>query len=116
MCAQHAQVTRESQGQSKRLAYAMAATSVLAWVLANVLDVYTVFVLVRTGRRLALFPLHPAEAFLIYAGLRLLLTLAFPLGVLLVSHRWPWTSKAIWNALTAGALATVAAAWWRLYS
>jgi drug/metabolite transporter (DMT)-like permease len=116
MCAQQAHPVQKGEARSNWLSYAMAVTSVLAWALANILDVYTVLVLVQTGGRLALFPHHPAESFLIYAGLRLLLTLAFPLGVLLVSRRWPWTSKVIWNALTAGALVTAVAAWWRLYS
>jgi hypothetical protein len=89
--------------------------SLLAWVLANGLDVLSVLALVRAGERMILARHHPAESFLLYAGFRFLGTLALPLAVLSVSKRWPSLSRAAWGALTACALATAAAAWWRLY-
>jgi hypothetical protein len=90
-------------------------TSLLAWVLANGLDVYSVLILVQAGRRMVFAQHHPAESFLIYAGLRLLGTMALPLAVVSSNRRWPSASRAAWGALTACALATAAAAWWRLY-
>jgi hypothetical protein len=89
--------------------------SLLAWVLANVLDVLSVLALVREGGRMVFARYHPAESFLLYAGLRFLGTLALPLVVLSISRRWPSASRSAWGALTACALATAAAAWWRLY-
>jgi hypothetical protein len=90
-------------------------TSLLAWVLANGLDVFSVLILVQAGRRMVFARHHPAESFLVYAGLRLLGTMALPLAVAASSKRWPAASRAAWGALTACALATAAAAWWRLY-
>jgi hypothetical protein len=98
-----------------------AITALLAWVLANGLDVFSVLWIVQEGGRLALARsdvvyLHrPAEFFLIYAGMRFLGTLAVSLGVMSVSKRWPFLWRAAWGALTACALATAAGAWWRLY-
>jgi hypothetical protein len=83
--------------------------------MANVLDVFSVLAMVRAGGRLAWARYHPAEAFVIYGLLRLLITLALPLGVASTSRRWPWMSRAAWGALTLCALVTAAAAWWRLY-
>ena len=92
-----------------------AATSLLAWLLANALDVFSVLVLVQAGGRMAIARHHPAESFLIYAGLRFLGTAALPLVVVSAGRRWPSVSRAAWGALTVCALATAAAAWWRLY-
>jgi hypothetical protein len=92
-----------------------SVTSLLAWVLANVLDVFSVLVLVQGGGRMILARHHPAEAFLIYAGFRLLGTVALLLAVVSAGRRWPAMSRAVWGALTVCALATAAAAWWRLY-
>ena len=90
-------------------------TSLLAWVLANVLDVFSVLVLVQAGGRMVFARHHPAESFLIYAGLRFLSAAALPLAVVSAGRRWPLMSRAAWGALTVCALATAAAAWWRLY-
>jgi len=90
-------------------------TSLLAWVLANVLDLFSVLVLVQGGGRMAFARHHPAEAFLIYAGLRLLGTAALPLAVVAAGRRWPSMARTAWGVLTVCALATAAAAWWRLY-
>jgi hypothetical protein len=92
-----------------------SATSILAWGLANGLDVLSVLVLVQAGGRMAFARQHPAESFLIYAGLRLLGTAALPLAVASVGKRWPSLSRAAWGALTLCALATAAASWWRLH-
>ena len=97
------------------VAWWTAFTSHVAWVLANALDVYSVLFLVQSGGRLAFAPHRPAESFLIYAGLRVLGTLAVSLGVLSVSRRWPWAARAAWGALTACAGVTAVAAWLRLY-
>lgn len=92
-----------------------AGSSLLAWTMANLLDVCSVLVMVQAGSRMAWARHHPAEAFLIYGLLRLLITLAVPLGFASVGRRWPQMTRAIWGALTLCALGTAAAAWWRLY-
>jgi hypothetical protein len=51
----------------------------------------------------------------IYGLLRLLIALAVPLGFASAARRWPRTTLAVWGALTLCALATAAAAWFRLY-
>ena len=99
----------------ERGAWWVPVTSLLAWVLANGLDILGILVLVQEGGRTALAPRHPAEGFLIYAGLRLLGTLALPLAVVSTGRHWPSASRAAWGALTVCALATAAGAWWRLY-
>jgi hypothetical protein len=88
--------------------------SVLAWTLANLLDVFSVLAMVQVGGRIAWARGHPAEGFLIYGLLRLLITLAVPLGTVSAGRRWPWTERASWSALTLFSVATAAAAWWRL--
>jgi hypothetical protein len=92
-----------------------AVTSLLAWVLANGLDVLSVLVLVQNGGRAAFARHHPGESFLVYSGLRFLGTMALPLAVLSAVKRWPSASRVAWSALTLCALATAVAAWWRLY-
>jgi len=83
--------------------------------MANVLDVFSVLVMVQDGGRIA-WPRHrPAEAFVIYGLLRLLLTLAVSLGVASAARRWQRVARSLWGALTLCALVTAAAAWWRLY-
>ena len=90
-------------------------SSLLAWTLANLLDVFSVLAMVQAGGRMAWARFRSAEAFLIYGLLRLLLTLVVPLGGASASRRWPWMARAIWGAVTLCALVTAAAAWWRLY-
>lgn len=93
----------------------VAGTAVLSWALANGLDVLSVLFAIQFGGSLAIAPYHPAEAFLIYAGLRLLGTLGVALAVVFVSKRWPSASSAAWAALTAWAFVTAIVAWVRLY-
>ena len=93
----------------------LSISAVAAWVLANGLDVLSVLFSVRFGNTVALARRHPAEAFLIYAGMRMLGTMAVWLLVVSVSRRWPSLSRIVWSALTAWALVTAIAAWWRLY-
>ena len=90
-------------------------SSLLAWAMANLLDVFSVLATVQAGGRMAWARYHPAEAFVIYGLLRLLITLAVPLGAASASRRWPWMARAIWGGVTLCALVTAAAAWWRLY-
>ena len=110
-----AQVAQDTGPGRDWVSWWTGLTSHLAWILANVLDVYSVLHVVRSGARLAFAPHHPAESFLIYAGLRALGTLAVSLGVLSVGRYWPWSARAAWGALTACAGVTAVAAWWRLY-
>jgi hypothetical protein len=72
--------------------------------------------MVQAGGRLAWSRHRPAEAFVIYGLLRTLIALAVPLGVASAGRRWPWLRQSVWGALTLCALATAAAAWWRLYA
>jgi hypothetical protein len=90
-------------------------SSLLAWTMANLLDVFSVWAMVRTGGRLAWARQHPVEGFVIYALLRLLVALAIALGVTSAGRRWPGSARAAWGALTLCALVTAATAWWRLY-
>ena len=90
-------------------------SSLLAWTMANLLDVFSVLAVVQAGGRMAWARHHPAEVFVIYGFLRLLLTLAVPLGGAFASRRWPWMARSVWGALTLCALVVAAAAWWRLY-
>jgi hypothetical protein len=90
-------------------------SSLLAWVMANLLDVFSVLAMVQGGGRMAWARHHPAEALVIYGLLRLLLTLAVSLGVASAARRWPRMARSIWGALTLCALVKAAAAWWRLY-
>ena len=115
MDARQAWVVQDMPQQWDWVAWWTAFTSHMVWILANALDVYSVLCFVQSGGRLAFAPHHPAESFLIYAGLRVLGTLAVSLGVLSVSQRWPWAARAAWGALTACSLVTAVAAWWRLF-
>lgn len=88
--------------------------AIAAWGLSNGLDVLSVLFAIRLGG----FPLaryHPSEFFLIYAGMRLLGTLAVTLVVALVNKHWSSLSRTVWSALTACALMTAIVAWWRLH-
>jgi hypothetical protein len=85
-------------------------------MLANGLDVLSVLFAVRFGNTFSFARNHPAEYFVIYAGVRLLGMLAVWLLTACVGKRWPSTSMTVWSALTACALVTSIAAWWRLYS
>ena len=90
-------------------------SSLLAWTMANVLDVFSVLAVVQAGGRMVWARHHTAEAFVIYGLLRLLITLAVPLGFASAACRWPRIARSIWGALTLCALVTAAAAWWRMY-
>ena len=90
-------------------------SSLVAWTMANLLDVFSVVVLVQAGGRMAWARHHPGEAVVIYGLLRTLITLAVPLGFAAAGRRWPRMARAVWGALTFCALVTAAAAWWRLY-
>ena len=90
-------------------------SSLLAWTMANLLDVLSVLAMVQDGGRMGWIRHRPAEAFVIYGLLRLLLTLAVSLGVASAARRWSKVARSIWGALTLCALVTAAAAWWRLY-
>lgn len=87
----------------------------MAWVLANGLDVLSVLYVLQFGSVWSFVRYHPAESFLIYAGMRLLGTLCVILLVFWVAKRWPSVFRAAWGALTVCALMTAIAAWWRLY-
>jgi hypothetical protein len=93
-------------------------TAIIAWVLANGLDVLSVFFFLQQGGQLALVDLvarsHPTELALIYAGMRLLATLAVCLFVTLVEKHWSSAAQAFWSALTVLALITAVAAWLRI--
>jgi hypothetical protein len=107
---------RRGAGGQWFLTYRWAAvSSLLAWSMANLLDVLSALAMVRAGRRMVWARYRPAEAFVIYGLLRLLIALAVPLGFASAARRWPRTARAVWGALTLCALATAAAAWWRLY-
>jgi len=93
----------------------LAATAVLTWVVANGMDVLSMQFAVQFGG--LAFPtarLRPAEFLLIYAGFRLLGTIAVALAILFVLKYWPAVRSAAWSALTAFSLVTALAAWWRL--
>lgn len=115
MEARQVRVVQRMHQHTDWVSWWTAVTSHVAWILANALDVYSVLLIVQSGVRLAFAPHHPAESFLIYAGLRVLGTAAVSLGVLSVSRHWPWADRAAWGALTACAGVTAVAAWWRLY-
>jgi hypothetical protein len=94
-------------------------TTIIAWVLANGLDVFSLFLLFQLGKQPAFAGTmarhHPFEYILIYAGLRTLVTLAACFGVPVVEKHFAPKSQVFWNALTAGALITAIAAWLRIY-
>jgi hypothetical protein len=93
----------------------LAATATGGWLLANGLDVLGVLFAVRYGNAFMFARHHAAAYFLIYAGMRLLGTLAVWLLAASVGKRWSEVSTTVWSALTACALVTAVAAWWRLY-
>jgi hypothetical protein len=93
----------------------IAITAVIAWILANGLDVFSVWLMLQFGGPLTFARHHPAEYLIIYANMRMLGTLALCLLSVLVNNRWPSVSGTVWSALTACALVTAAFAWWRLY-
>jgi hypothetical protein len=92
----------------------LVGVSVIAWLLANVLDVSSAVAMVQSGEQLAWARGHPSEGILIYALLRVLLALAVPLCAASVGRRWPWMARGAWAALSLCTLVTAAAAWWRL--
>lgn len=98
-----------------RLAGWAAVAAVVAWMLANALDVLSMLLYLQMGgtwppvaRR------HPAAFLVIYATMRVLLAIAAWLGTLLASRLYPLATRAAWGTLTVCSLATVVAAWWRL--
>lgn len=93
----------------------LTITAVCAWWVANGLDVLSMLFVLEYGGGPGILRYHPAEFFMIYAGLRLLGTLAVWLAVVSVSRRWPVSANAAWSGMTACALVTAIAAWWRLY-
>lgn len=97
-------------------AHLLSVTAAGAWVLANGLDMLSVLLALQLGGTLTFARYNPAAAFLIYAGMRTLLTLAVYLAAALVGKRWPMAANAAWSGLTACALAAALVAWWRLYS
>jgi hypothetical protein len=99
---------------SKLIPRLVAVSGFTAWVVANGLDVLSMFSAIRTGARFALMPYHPAESFLLYAGFRLLGTIGVWLAIVVVGRRWPELRSSAWSALTAFALLTAIAAWWRV--
>ena len=115
MCALERKRGRRTGGQWFLTSGWTVGSSLLAWTMANVLDVLSALALVQAGGRMAWARHYPEEALIMYGLLRLLVTLALPLGAAAASRRWPAMARAIWGALTLCALATAAAAWWRLY-
>lgn len=108
--------TRQAEGDPWFLTTAWTVgSSLLAWAMANLLDVFSVLAMVQDGGRIAWARHRPAEAFVIYGLLRLLLTLAVSLAVVSAARRWPRVARSFWGALTLCAMVTAAAAWWRLY-
>lgn len=97
-----------------RVAQWTAVSAVLAWVLANALDVLSVLFFVQTGGQFAFACYRPAEHWLIYAGLRMLGTLGVTLLAMYTGKRWPGASQASWGALSVCALATAFIAWQRI--
>lgn len=89
--------------------------AVVAWLLANALDVFSVFLLLQMGGRLPFVRYHAAEHFLIYVGMRMLGTMAFCLLVFFAIKHWASVSRIAWGTLTACSLATAILAWLRLY-
>jgi hypothetical protein len=102
--------------QEERTSRWLSVTAVIGWVLANGLDVLSALFAVQFGKVFPFARNHPAEYFVIYAGIRLLGTLAVWLLAAAAGRRWSSLSTTVWSALTACALATAIAAWWRLYS
>ena len=105
-------MTTEQQRLVPRL---VAITGSTAWFLANGLDAFSMLLAVQVGSRLPAMPFHPAESFLLYAGFRLLGTIAVWLAVMAVGNRWPALRGSGWSGLTALALVTAIGAWWRIY-
>jgi hypothetical protein len=92
----------------------LIASAALTWVLANGMDVLSMFLVVQLGGGLAFAHFRPAEFLLIYFGLRVLGAIAIVLLVLFVNKHWPALRSTAWSALTAFALVTALVAWWRL--
>jgi hypothetical protein len=92
----------------------LAASAALTWVLANGMDILSMLSVVQLGGGFAFARYRPAEFLLIYAGLRGLGTIAIVLLILFVAKHWDALRSTAWSALTAFALVTALAAWWRL--
>jgi len=92
----------------------LAASAALTWVLANGMDVLSMFLVVQLGGSFAFVRSRPAEFLLIYFGLRVLGAIAIVLLVLFVNKHWPALRSTAWSALTAFALVAALVAWWRL--
>ncbi len=93
-------------------------TALVAWTLANGLDIVSMFLFIQLGYRPliagSVLSQRPIEFVLLYAGLRGLGTLAGCLAALFAEKRWPSGSQIFWNALTVAALITALFAWLRL--
>jgi hypothetical protein len=94
----------------------LAASAVLTWALANGMDVLSMFYVVQLGGGFRFARFRPAEFLVIYTGLRVLGAIAVALLILFVAKHWPALRSVAWSALTAFALLTAVAAWWRLYA
>ena len=110
---------RSMRKQRNWITISIIATASVAWVLANGLDMLSMLFVVQSGGQLALVGQlmlrHPTEFFLLYMGMRTLSTLAIYLLVTFGHKHWPSVAHVFWNALTACALVTAVAAWWRVY-
>ena len=87
----------------------------MAWILANGLDVLSMLYVLQFGSTWSFARYHPAESFLIYAGMRFLGTLGVLLLAIWVTKHWTSVLRTTWGALTICALVTAIVAWWRLY-
>ncbi len=87
----------------------------VAWLLANALDVLSVLLYLRMG---GVWPpvarRQPAAFLVIYATMRVLLTVAALLGAVSASRNRPSVAQVAWGVLTVCSLATVFMSWWRL--
>lgn len=92
--------------------------ALVTWTLANGLDIVSMFLFIRLGYRPllsnSLVGLHPVEFVLLYAGLRVLGTIAAGLMALWVEKHWSPKTSAFWAALIVAALLTALFAWLRL--
>jgi hypothetical protein len=94
----------------------LVVSAVVTWVLANGVDLLSMLYAVQMGEvTFRNARLGSAEFYLVYAGFRLLGTMAVGLAIGFVSKHWPTVRSTAWSALTAFSLVTAFTAWWRLY-
>ena len=91
-------------------------TTIVVWVLANMLDIASVFFTMQLGKEFAILSYHPGEVFFMYAIMRSLIVLGFCLLIAFVSKHWPDRARLLWGMLTIGAMFTAVLAWVRVYS